>query len=912
MAKIPTYTSQRTPTGSVKRPNLPDYSVDIAQKAVKYANKVLDIQAEEEGLQQGFEEIDQGTQTIEQAEQVSSFTIRGSAYKKGARNAYIAKTKTELESQLTELYANTELNANSEMFNEKVNEIREGITANTPSSLAPALLPEIDKVLGNYSNLVRQNEIELEDNQNTTTLLDRFETVILPRMEKQILAGEIVDNDFGEALAILEDLRDRNKITNDTFLKNKNILVSKIITPKFLSELNSTENKAQFLEDLQDGNLSEEIMQKIYDDYGDEYEEVFGEGSFPIVLEQDTKDSIISEVEATLTDQSKQFKTERTVYSDKIGANIDRVISDGGLVANEIDFDEMMAGADAIGASQEYKDALAYAWKEGALVSYYTKNIKQKGLKDIDASIEEIDAEILRTKDEYTPDSQMKLDALDKAKTKLANRKNAILEQVAGGNMYAVTSIAQEHSQNELFFNENGTRRDFRTLNIDDLKARRELVALHLGLNNGEGLPLFDVGEIETLKAGFDNPTSGTQLIQAVQTVQSLGIENNVNVMGELDLSMEQEALFMLSGDTQSFMAEAIVLKGENKTKLGESYNAIDDSVFAFFTKENIKGNPFEENRVGEIYKTLAAHAMARGADQTTANKVAEDYINKAFHFKDIEIGSNEQTILFPKSMDSNDIDQTIGYITEVMENPVKYGLDIPSNISASDINFADTVILERNGDFLIPVQSPEFAGDNALTQSFGGFRISHPSETGNHTVEVLRIAINPEKRQQPNSNNIAHKGFTFETDQTIGDAKLKREDITILGVTTSENIMSEDQTEFIQHYFNYAHSVGYTETVDDFAFNVANDFANAKAITGITAKNITNPSWTDDEFEYLAQFEALEGLNNPDVRDYVIAEWEQIVADGGYETLRTGKKLSPIASLYVLVEDAEFQLGVE
>ena len=54
MAKIPTYTSKRTPTGNIKRPNLPDYSVDIAQKAVKYANKVMDIQAEEEGLTTRF------------------------------------------------------------------------------------------------------------------------------------------------------------------------------------------------------------------------------------------------------------------------------------------------------------------------------------------------------------------------------------------------------------------------------------------------------------------------------------------------------------------------------------------------------------------------------------------------------------------------------------------------------------------------------------------------------------------------------------------------------------------------------------------------------------------------------------------------------------------------------------------
>ena len=164
-------------------------------------------------------------------------------------------------------------------------------------------------------------------------------------------------------------------------------------------------------------------MAKIYEEYGDEYEAVFGKDSFPIVLEQGVKDSIVATVESQLSDQAKNFKAERNVYSDKIGNNIDRVISEGKLVADEIDFDEMMAGADALGADQEYKDALAYKWKEGALISYYTKNIEQQGLKEIDASIAEIDAEIERTKDEFTPNSQMKLDALDKAKTNYINKK---------------------------------------------------------------------------------------------------------------------------------------------------------------------------------------------------------------------------------------------------------------------------------------------------------------------------------------------------------------------------------------------------------------------------------------------------------------------------------------------------------
>ena len=113
------------PTVEVAEPTIEEPTVEIEQQAFQESfEENFTAILEEEGLQEGFESIEQGTTTIQDAEKASSFTIRGSAYKKGARNAYIAKTKTELESELTELYANTEINANSELFNEKVNEIR--------------------------------------------------------------------------------------------------------------------------------------------------------------------------------------------------------------------------------------------------------------------------------------------------------------------------------------------------------------------------------------------------------------------------------------------------------------------------------------------------------------------------------------------------------------------------------------------------------------------------------------------------------------------------------------------------------------------------------------------------------------------------------------------------------------------
>jgi len=912
MAKIPTYESRRVPSGNVSRPNLPDYSVQLAQKAVKYANNVLDKQAQEEGLQEGFEAVEQGTQTIEQAEQKSSLTIRGKAFKTGARNAFIAKTKTDLEKQLTELYADTEVNANSEMFNQKVSEIREGIVSNTPSSIAQVLLPEIDGVLGKYSNLVLANEIELEDANNTGIEIDRLSTVLIPRIESDLNKGLNVENDFAESLAILEDLYKRNKITTEDYLKNKNTLVGSLITPIFNNKYRAETDKAKFLEDLQnpDSGKMEEVMQEIYDVYGDEYEKVFGKGTFPINLDIASQEAIVSAISSSFSTESKLFKAELKQYKTSSTTRISTIVSNGGDLETELPFDQLMEGADKYMADEDYKQSLAYTWEKGKITSHYTKGIKNETMSGIDAKLKEIDNEIEITSKLTDVDSQVKLEALNDAKIAYQKKQVEIYEQVNKGNSYAVTSIAFENSG--LFFNQDGTVRDVTTMSASELYARRELVANYLGIKNAESFSLFDQSEIDFMKADFTNANTPQELVNAVNNIKLMGQENNIDFMGKLDLDPEQEALFLLEGDAnaQLFMAEALLLNEENKERIGDKANEIDDKALSYIKQKNITGSPFEENRIADIWSTLYAHGLAKGYNKDKASKVANEYIEKSFYFKTIELGSNEQNMAFPKTMNEEDIDNTIGYIQEVFANPVRYGLDIPLNVSADEINFSDMVMLERNGDFLVPTQRIEFAGGNSLTEAFSGFRIQHPSETDNAAVELLRIAVHPNDRVQPDQDAPSHWAFAIESTDEKSANKLVKKDLKVFGVTTGETVTEESYQNFVQHYFNIADEYGYKEKVDEFATNIAGNFADQKAITGIVVKNIANAnSWTEDEFEYLSQFSSLDALKDENVRNYVMAEWDTILVGGGYATLRTGKKLSPLASLYALVEEAQEQL---
>ena len=100
MAKIPTYESRRTPSGSVVRPNLPDYTVDIAQGLVRASNKILDAKAIDEGFKQGKVEqqksLEEGKGFLEQ----EGYTLRSEAYNKGANAAYVAGMKTKAEQEL--------------------------------------------------------------------------------------------------------------------------------------------------------------------------------------------------------------------------------------------------------------------------------------------------------------------------------------------------------------------------------------------------------------------------------------------------------------------------------------------------------------------------------------------------------------------------------------------------------------------------------------------------------------------------------------------------------------------------------------------------------------------------------------------------------------------------------------------
>ena len=893
MAKIPTYQTRALPSGRTPRPNLPDYSVDITRKLVKTSNQILDAKAEREGLQAGFEAIEQGTTTIEQAE-ASSMTIRGDAFKKGARGAFVAKTKNELETELTKLYADTELQADPEKFATKTAELRDKIANTTPSSIAPLLMPEIDSAIGNYNNRILALSIATEDANNTAIQKDRFETIIIPRIQKNIAEGKRVDTDLGESLAILENLRDTNKITMEEFLNNKNILFQTIVEPFFESKFKNAPNGADFLEQFKNGEIQDEIMAELYEQYGDEFEAVTGEGSFPKILDEITFDKIESTLTKFVSDGVKSLKTERTVWETGLTTKIEDSIVNGKLVASEINFVELTDQMNELQYNDEEKEALETIWKTGALISEFTENLSTLNMDTIEERILSVDTQLaeLENADATDIDTNVKLEALNKAKEYLVAKQSELLTNYADEKIYSYLKVTEAETTDtvisELF------QKSVFELTEEDLIKRRELAAQQLGLDNVEAMPLLDASEINLLKETLTQATSPEQLRSAIELAGQLNLPANIYL--EMKLEPELESMFILNGMQDktafNFAAEAYLQKADNLKAANITKKDAQTAAVEFLetdTYEGIKGDVTVVNAMTDLYASFYAKALAQTGDEDQANKIAQSYFQKVFRVED---AFNGQTLLVPNSISATEFGKTLEYAEEMLNNPVKYGIILDTDVGVTDFDLAENTIIVRDGDKLMF----QIANKNDITSNDDGnlsyYQIQHGGKNGKAIKEVLAINVDPKSRINAPTETESNPAWSV-----------------VVADKSEAPALENNTANWEKHYFDLAVAGGYgIDNVERFATNIEpTDRDKQVILTGIAVRMNDGVEFSQDEMNWLNTNypEVFDGMMIPEVQEEIKFLFNVFKESGGYSTLRTGKKLSPLATLYVVHQEA-------
>ena len=321
MAKIPTYESRATPSGSVVRPATPDYSIDIAQKLVGAANKVLDAKAIDEGFKQGKIEqqkaLEEGRGFLEQ----EGYTLRSEAFNKGANAAYVAGMKTKAEQELTTLateindpLSKIPINERVNTYNERKEEIRNNYFQTLPAHLQGDLGGYFDSIAFRYGEQVFANQRNLEVNEIKATIANRVDTALetLPALIRDFgyENNQALEEQFGDIVAAIDE--GLGTLSPSTAVAYKEQLKTSIQVGALESAYNKAEDKEAFIKDLEaGGDVYKSVMQDINETYfdGDVVEELeaSGPGGYKTLAKQ---------FEAQLKNEKLEMVVERNDWTN--------------------------------------------------------------------------------------------------------------------------------------------------------------------------------------------------------------------------------------------------------------------------------------------------------------------------------------------------------------------------------------------------------------------------------------------------------------------------------------------------------------------------------------------------------------------------------------------------------------------
>ncbi len=314
MAKIPTYKNQKNFQSGFRAPQLKDASVSLLQGISRVTNEVLDKRAAKEGKEKGFADVQSGTSTINQAEAKPN-TIRGSAYKEGARASFVAKTKNDYESQLTNLYNEHKLDIAT--YNKEKDKLRTNILKNTPSGLQQAITLDFDGASNKYNRQIETNIFNREEGEQLKVQTDRLST-LSDQIEDGIVNGsEDTEKIIAEYFSSLDSLYNKQqKIDVKTLgaytdLAFHNILNAEIMAAYKVAEANGEGD--EFIKTLEEGGYKQ-FVKEFGENYGDEIKKAFPQFESPSTISQNELDKIVKNLNTELREDVRAKEGDRTVW----------------------------------------------------------------------------------------------------------------------------------------------------------------------------------------------------------------------------------------------------------------------------------------------------------------------------------------------------------------------------------------------------------------------------------------------------------------------------------------------------------------------------------------------------------------------------------------------------------------------
>ena len=947
--KIPTYQEQKQASATFRAPTLQDGMSRVYKATAELGHNILDKQAAEEGETRGWEEVTQGTnkKSIKEISSKSEFTIRGQAYQKGARGAWVAQKNTEIDTELGNLFNTYKQTGDGESFQKDANKFRDKIAQETPSNMQKLLLPQLDRAIaGNVTKLAGiklSNDIKYQAEVQE----DRF-NIITGNIADQIKTTGDAGDQFAEAIGIINTMVEQGLLDPSSI----NTYKDKLIVPIFEGEIQqyfnslSDDKKADFVETINNQGVDyfasldtdNNIIAKIQKKYTEDLKEILPDFQFG----RPSDSQLAKMIKKASTDwlKTKEKDTELINYGLK---NLEIQIVDG-YANKEKSVDEFVTVESILNfgkihnVDEDKINSLLRTHKIYSEAEALTTGIEIMSLDDLEKQIKDADNRI-STADDTTEEGLLAYDINFLAKKQFQERIKGIADAYENGTIYQFLAP------------------DWEIKNAEDIIARRNWIAKKLGNMNPENIPLWDKKEKENFKSMLSS-MSVNDLVNATGLVEQLGISlDDPSILAELELDITREAIILMDDQkTKNILAQSEIRFSENELKLKSVVDDADiskaktiDGHVATTMSELSTLPPVEFNRIQQMVKLIAYDLVANSpVGEEEAVKQAYDLFLSVYTPTPIDLTG--QTLLIPTKLATN-FEATEDYVNELISNPVKYGLVLPDSTTIDQFDFENKVSIEQRNGKLVLVQRD----DDGISGIPIQVKNQQNAESDKISINRIEINIDSEKRITAEKNNNKNKHWDHEISKD--SKKILAEPIKIADEYKNENITAvqneirkiEDEIakidagkgpDSIKHalkmgpsqrlvvlqmqlqelmtaidgpknndenyeiaYFKISQQSNFIDAFTQHITNVPNQ---QQVISGIMLKNAqSNAKWTEDELTYLSQYEAYEGLLDPAVREYVINNWDAMREQGGFETLRTGYKLTPAGTLYVLIQDA-------
>lgn len=953
--KIQTYESNQINTRSgFRAPTLKDATVGILQGVSRVTNDVLDKRAAEEGKTQGFTDVNKGSVTIKQAEAKPN-TIRGAAYKDGARASFVAKKKNEYETALTEVYNQNKFD--SEKYNKEKDRLRSELLTATPLNLQQGLSIDFDSTSNKFkrqidTNLFNREEAEQLKNQTDrlTTIIDRIEDGII-RPEDS--TGDGVEADVAEAFALLNGLYNtQKKIDVKTLGTYTDLIFNNILNAEIKNAYEAAVKQgkgAEFIENLDKGG-HKTFLKEIGEVYGDEIKKALPQFEVPSTISESAKEKIIKSLQI---EEKQNFKLNETARSNwEVEAKKALALYKGGVEPGYI-FD-----------SEKMREL---GFKESTILKYEASfRIAEQvypdiiDAKSIDANANATNLKSLQT--EYYS-LQNKTTKTDKDREDLL-----VLGQKIDG-IQTVLSNQRKYIQDgdvNLLFDQAGMTYD--TSTVDGLKEFHKQAEEVFGLDSN----LMKVAPQSQLDQDAEAVTTGGfQAITAMsekygEYFETFIVDSGLDKQGYITVAQLvnngnpalAEQMFNALNDLDANTKSAKNLHGDftgSEGALGIFEGKFQKEFGAFMT-----GNQDQADDVMNGARALWTQIYLRtGNEQKASAGVIQNFKNNftQFEFKGMKV-------LLPKGVDSDAITTELEIIAN---NPQKKGIMTNSLFDVNDFkeDFADNsfenyglaidggkikIINNENAMGVVtvfkklPSGSGELAYTNTITINTKSKDENKEDSASQETVikDVVDIwnyesKVGNKKFTSVVDNTIAMTESEYQKNKSLYDSQQKEIEESIGknvnlyekykafdenndgNITGNEWAKAQDfQSKQNEKLIDEPNKVTTYNKVEKLMFEYAK-LENAPTDEGIgfvskdatTHKQLQAISMyiksgeiTDWIVDYLSDLESFEALENKEIRDEVLANWKNNMN----RTTDTNPPttMSPITSLYDFVRDLE------